>query len=194
MNWLKIIKKCILGLIVFYFLGIALIWTDGAISGYKKSAFAVVLGNQVYESGKPSLRLQARLNRAIELYNSRIVPAIIVSGGIGKEGHDEAKVMKRYLEAHKIPAADIIVDSNGYNTRLTADNAKQWADVNQPIIVVSQLYHISRSKMAFRQAGFKDVGAAYPLYFELGDTWASNRELFAWMQYYISGFWKKSGT
>jgi hypothetical protein len=37
--------------------------------------------------------------------------------------------------------------------------------------------------MAFQQAGFQQVGAAYPDYFERRDIYASVRELPAWLSY-----------
>ena len=181
------IKKIFLTFILFYGMGIAAIWLDGITTGYEKSEYAVVLGNQVYPSGEPSERLQARLNRAAELFRAKTVEKIIVSGGFGKEGYDEATVMKRYLEAQSVPTAAITTDSYGNNTRLTAHNTKQWANTAKPIIVVSQLYHVSRSKMAFEHEGFERVGVAYPLYFEWRDIYASLRELPAWVSYWFKG-------
>lgn len=180
---MKRLQKIISLLILLYFLGIAAIWIDGATTGYAQSEYAVVLGNQVYPSGKPSERLKARLERAAELFRDGTVQKIIVSGGLGKEGHDEAVVMKRYLETQGIPAVAVIADSYGNNTHLTARNAKQWANTAKPIIVVSQLYHVSRAAMAFEQQGFTQVGTAYPDYFEGRDVYASLRELLAWISY-----------
>ena len=180
--------KTLLLLTLLYFFAIAAIWLDGVTTGYEKSEYAVVLGNQVYPSGEPSERLQARLNRAAELFRDGTVEKIIVSGGFGKEGYDEANVMKRYLEAQGIPAATVIADSYGKNTALTAWKASEilHGGLQKPVIVVSQLYHLSRSKMAFQHVGFTQVGAAYPLYFEWRDVYASLRELPAWLSYYIA--------
>lgn len=171
---------------VMYVIGIAAIWWDGAHSTYQVSEYAVVLGNQVYSNGQLSERLAARVNRAADLYRQGTVKRIIVSGGIGKEAQDEALTMRDYLVQQGIPLAMIVTDSKGDNTRLTAENARQWANLEQPIIVVSQLYHLSRSKMAFRQAGFQQVGAAYPDYFERRDFYASVRELPAWLSYALN--------
>ncbi|WP_287605084.1 YdcF family protein [Thiothrix sp.] len=182
---MKKLRKIIPLLILLYFFGIAAIWLDGATTGYEKSEYAVVLGNQVYPSGEPSERLKARLERAAELFRDGTVQKIIVSGGLGKEGHDEATVMKQYLETQGIPAVAVIADSYGNNTRLTAYNTKQWANTAKPIIVVSQLYHVSRAAMAFGQEGFTQVGTAYPHYFEERDVYASLRELPAWISYWF---------
>ena len=168
---------------LMYGLGIAAIWWDGAQSSYQPAEYAVVLGNQVYRNGQLSKRLQARVNRSAELYRQGTVKRIIVSGGIGKEGQDEALAMRDFLVQQGIPFNAIVTDSKGANTQLTAQNALQWASPEQPIIVVSQLYHLSRTKMAFQQAGFQQVGAAYPDYFERRDIYASVRELPAWLSY-----------
>lgn len=92
--------------------------------------------------------------------------------------------MKRYLIAKSIPEAAVIADSNGYDTRLTAQNAEQWiSDKQTSIIVVAQLYHVARSKLAFEQQGYTHVGVAYPSYFESRDIYASLREVLAWTTY-----------
>ncbi len=105
------IKKTVLLFTLLYFFGIAAIWLDGVTTGCQPSEYAVVLGNQVYPSGKPSERLKARLERAAELFRDGTVKKIIVSGGLGKEGHDEAVVMKQFLQTLGIPPAAIILDS-----------------------------------------------------------------------------------
>ncbi|MFZ1388420.1 MAG: YdcF family protein [Thiolinea sp.] len=177
-------KKLFLLFVLLYALTILGIWSDGVLTGYAPSEYAVVLGNQVYANGEPSKRLQERLNRAFELHRAGIVQKIIVSGGIGIEQQDEARVMKAFLVAKGIPEFLVIVDSNGYDTRMTAQNADQWLlDKQAPLIVVSQLYHLSRSKMAFEQLGYTQVGVAYPSYFEGSDMYASLREVLAWVSY-----------
>lgn len=181
------LKKTFFLLIACYLLAIIAIWVDGAISSHKTANYAIVLGSKVHPSGEPSARLQARLLRAAELYQNKQVKKIIVSGGTGKEGHDEAVVMQRFLIKQGIAEDHILVDSYGYNTRMTANNARRLVNHKEKrsIIVVSQLYHLSRTKMAFRQAGFYHIGSAYPNYFEWRDIYSSFREVAAWLKYWI---------
>ena len=80
----------------------------------------VVLGNKVEKNGVPSQRLRDRLNKAIMIFQDGRAKYIIVSGGIGAEGYDEAITMKNYLLIHDIPEICIITDSNGVNARATA--------------------------------------------------------------------------
>jgi vancomycin permeability regulator SanA len=64
---------------------------------------ALVFGNTVERTGAPSRRLEARLDAARRLYAGGRVRLILVSGGFGKEGFDEADVMARWLRARGVP-------------------------------------------------------------------------------------------
>ncbi len=98
----------------------AVIVADGLADELEASDLAVVFGNKVNEDGTPSPRLKARLDRAHELYRARTVPLLLVSGGLGREGFDEAKVMADYLAGRGMPREHILVDSAGNNSYLTA--------------------------------------------------------------------------
>ena len=88
---------------------------------------------------------------------------IIVSGGIGKEGFDEAKVMASYLIEKGVPTEKIIRDNEGNTTYDSALNCRSILnDSNaQSVIVVSQYFHLLRSKIALRyiyRADFLTLG------------------------------------
>ncbi|SER43497.1 protein SanA, affects membrane permeability for vancomycin [Gracilibacillus ureilyticus] len=173
------------------FLTIHLIWTvtDGLTDENKSAQIGVVLGNKVNEDGTPSARLQARLDKALELYENGLVEKVIVSGGIGKEGYDEAAVMSDYLEQEGMKAEDIIEDNNGYNTRITAENAAQIIKEENlkidQVFVISQFYHISRTKLAFKQEGFETVFGAHADYWEWRDIYSTIREIPAYYKYLL---------
>lgn len=145
------------------------------------SDLIVVLGNEVLISGKPSLPLQARLDCAISLYQRHMAPAILVSGGIGKSGYDEAQVMSGYLEQHGIPASAIILDSTGVNTMATARNTFVLMQNRQlqSVIMVSQYFHLPRCLLAFRMAGISSLSADYPRFMEWRDIPSTLREIVA---------------
>jgi vancomycin permeability regulator SanA len=90
---------------------------DGLSDNLHRADVAVIPGNTVLPDGKPSPRLQARLDRALQLYRQEYFSTIIVSGGFGQEGYDEATVMKRYLVEHDTPDAQVILDQHGDNTQ-----------------------------------------------------------------------------
>ncbi|TGK81914.1 YdcF family protein [Leptospira noumeaensis] len=146
-----------------------------------KSNVALVLGNKVEIDGSPSDRLQARLDRAVNLYKEHLIQKIIVSGGLGKEGFDEAKVMKKYLVTQGINADQIIEDNIGYTTEKSANNLKDILESNiaEPILIISQYYHLPRSKYLVKKAGFQNVKTSYARYFEIRDFYSIFRETFA---------------
>jgi vancomycin permeability regulator SanA len=145
---------------------------------------AVVLGNKVYPDGRVSARLQARLNKAVDLYRDKTVPLVLVSGGSGP-AYDEARSMRGYLIDKGIPSAAIRTDSLGKNTFLTAQNtAALMRDAHlKTVIVVSQFYHLPRARLAMRKAGLHDVYWAHANYFAWHDVYALAREVVAFYVY-----------
>lgn len=155
---------------------------DGRSYPSYQADVAVILGNKVNEDGTLSERLRQRLETGVKLYNDELVKYIVVSGGLGKEGFYEGDKMREYLLEHNIPDSIIIVDNEGNNTRLTAQN---FAEINkkyrfEKAVVVSQYFHISRTKLLFRQEGFKNLQGAAPDYFEWRDLYAIPREFIAY--------------
>jgi len=142
---------------------------------------AIVFGNTVERSGKPSARLRARLEAARKLYSSGLVRRIIVTGGVGREGFDESLVMQGALVHAGIPAQDIYADGRGLNTALSCANARAYM-ASQGMTgadVVTQYFHIVRASMACRRAGIRVAGASAPRYFELRDLYSVAREVVA---------------
>jgi vancomycin permeability regulator SanA len=70
---------------------------DGLTDNVAKSDVGIVLGSKVMPDGTPSARLRARLDKADELFQLGMFKSVIVSGGTGKEGRSEARVMADYL-------------------------------------------------------------------------------------------------
>lgn len=152
---------------------------------------AVVLGTRVERSGTPSLRLRERLDRAIELFQSGIVNNIIVSGGLGREGHEEADVMRDYLLGRGIPAEKIFVDRNGYDTYETARSTKAIMDAHafKSVVVVSHYYHLPRAVVTFGRFGIHEVSAAAVIIPPMWrDSWSVLREFAAFYFYLVRDY------
>jgi len=174
--------------IAFSFLGIwflahsIFIIFDGLSDKNTKADAAIVLGNKVNEDGTLSDRLNARLDKSIELYKNGRVKKIIVSGGLGKEGFWEANEMKKYLIENQISNQNIIVDNFGNDTEKTVENSIKILDSlhYKTAISVSQYFHQTRTKMLFRKQGFQNIESASPNYFEWRDFYSIFREFFAY--------------
>lgn len=170
-----------------FILAMTLLIADGLTDDLHPADVAVVLGNKVELNGWPSERLRARLDRAVELYKNGLFPNIIVSGGLGKEGFDEALVMKDYLVSQGVPGGTVLVDSDGWTTSETAKNAAQMMAERdwQSAMVISQYFHMSRSRLAFERQGISPVYTAHAHYFAWGDFYSVPRDTVAYLVYYL---------
>ncbi|HEX9928947.1 MAG TPA: YdcF family protein [Pyrinomonadaceae bacterium] len=184
----KKISFALLLLIAASFLPAALlIVADGLSDVIHTADVAIVLGNTVESDGRPSARLRTRLDKAVELYRQGAFPYVIVSGGIGIEGFDEADIMKRYLVSHGLPEDSIVADAKGATTYHTARNAvqlmkeKQW----QSALIITQYFHIPRTRLAVKSFGISPVYTAHANYFELRDAYSVVREVIGYGEYLV---------
>jgi len=183
-SWISKLKYGLVALAVWLLLHTLFITFDGLRDSHQRADIGVILGNKVNEDGTLSERLRQRLACGLALYRSGRIRRVLVSGGLGREGFYEGDKMRDYLLANGVPDSVIIVDNHGDNTQKTVRNALVlrpqlhfWS-----VLVVSQFYHISRTKMLFRQAGFSAVSGASPKYFEWRDAYSLLREFGAYYQ------------
>lgn len=160
---------------------------DGLNDNLHRSDVGIVLGNKVELDGQPSKRLQSRLDKAVDLYNQTFFEQIIVSGGIGKEGFDEAKVMKDYLVKAGIPSEAIIEDGNGVDTISTAKNSKVIMDryKYKSAMIITQYFHVTRTTLAMHKVGIDTVYSAHAEIFEPRDLYSLIREFFGYYSYLV---------
>ncbi|MDG2324451.1 MAG: YdcF family protein [Akkermansiaceae bacterium] len=109
---------------------------------------AIVLGAAAWHD-KPSPVLRERLNHAIELFKSKRVNALILTGGFGK-GADfsESKVSFDYCLSQGVPASAIRVESESTKTYENLSEAKKilqkegWKNA----LLVSDPWHLKRAR------------------------------------------------
>ena len=162
----------------------------GAFATAQPSNVCVVFGNRVHPDGTPSAWLQARLEKMLDLYERDYCGTVIVSGGVGVEGHDEAKVMKAFLVERGVDDESVVVDSDGVNTTATARFVRAFCDEHgaQSVIGVSQGYHLLRVGIALRSAGVYNVTVEAPRYFEFRAVYSTLREAVAIPVYLLKGY------
>ncbi len=173
--------------IAVFLLTVFFLIADGFDDKIQRSDVAIILGSMVRPDGVVSDRLAARLDKGLELYNEGLIHTIIVSGGTGKEGVNEAVVMKRYLMTHQIPDSSIIVDDQGNNTRATARNSaalmRQYGF--KSALIISQYFHMSRTYLAFQHCNISPIYKAHAHYFEGRDLYSIAREVFGFYSYLL---------
>jgi vancomycin permeability regulator SanA len=184
---MRFLKYLIIGLGVFIILHIVVSAGIGLHDVVEPTDLIVVFGNTVNPDGTLSARLASRLDAAQVLFDNGYGRYILVSGGLGKEGYDEAKAMAEYLMRHHIPQDYILQDSQGLNTRATIQNTKSIMQEKNlhSVIAVSQYHHIPRILLAFKQAGINNVYHVHAEIRELRDGYAIIREFFAFYNYLI---------
>jgi len=132
------------------------VWFFGGTDYRRPADVAVVFGAQVHNDGAPSTSLRDRMTTAGQLYKRRLVKRLIVSGGVGESGYNEALVMRDMAVSAGVPAKAVIIDSDGVNTDATVRHSipflegRGWTHV----LAVSQGYHLPRIKLAYQRAGW----------------------------------------
>ena len=181
------LTRLVLLLIAALLVPAAFIVADGLTDHIRRSDVAVVLGNKVEPDGRPSPMLQARLEETLKLYRQGLFPTVMVSGGLGREGYDEAAVMKAWLVARGVPAAAIIADNQGRNSWATARNASALMRARgwRSCLVVTQYFHISRSRLALHRQGVRNIASAHARYFDVRDFWSIPREVAGYAVYLV---------
>lgn len=121
----------------------------------------VVLGAAQY-NGTPSTVLKSRLNHALDLYNQKVAPVIIVTGGnqIG-DATTEAATSANYLLNRGVPDENILREVQGVSTydslRDTAAFTKD-RDINK-VVVVTDGFHTKRAELIADEVGLQAIGS-----------------------------------
>ncbi len=183
----KILKVTFIIISIVYLGSAAFIVKNGLKKQTDKCDVAVVLGTAVTDQGTPSLRLQARLNEAVKLYQQGLFTQIIVTGGTGENGFNEAKTMQQYLMQQGIPKNNILLEPKALNTFQSAKFVSKIIKEHgfEKVMVVSQYFHISRIQLAFEGFGIPFVYRSHPDFFEWRDIYSILREVPAYTYYWL---------
>ena len=121
----------------------------------------LVLGAAEYR-GRPSPVLRARLDHALELYERKLAPRILTTGGRGGDPvFTEGGVGRSYLTSRGVPSEVIIVENEGESTvqsTAMAGEIMRRMELHS-VIVVSDGYHIYRVKKMLEFRGLKVYGS-----------------------------------
>lgn len=123
---------------------------------YRRPADAVVvLGARVCDDGRLSTSLEDRVRTAVDLYDEGLAPLLVMSGGTGANGIDEANAMRQRAIELGVAPDDIVCDSAGVDTDATVRNTMELFERHgvRRVLAVSQFYHLPRIKLAYRASG-----------------------------------------
>ena len=140
----------------------------------------VVMGAAEYR-GKPSPVLKARLDHGLALYERKLAPRIVTTGGAGGDPvFTEGTVGRNYLIGRGVPGEAIILEDEGATTvHSTVAVAEIMSRMGlKSCILVSDGYHIFRAKKMLEARGMRVYGSPRAIKPETGwrDWWLYARQ------------------
>lgn len=153
----------------------------------------VIPGARVDEKGVPGLSLQARLDRAVELYRQGWAPNLVCTGGRGESGWVEAEVAREVLLRAGVPESAIAIEGLSHTTWENFYFAEEEMKVKgwDTCLVVSDPFHMQRCLWIAQIMGLEAHAA--PTFSGPGwNSWSgftyyTTREMAAWVKHL--GLW-----
>lgn len=154
--------------LTFSLIFLPLLWREAVKRNYSNSIYrdanmtprqqvAIVFGAAVYRNNRLSTVLRDRMDTAIELYESRIIDQLLVSGAKNPDGYDEPSAMMAYALQKGVPPNDVIADYGGRRTYDTCYRARHVFGFDSAILV-TQEYHLPRALFTCEHLGLEAVG------------------------------------
>lgn len=165
-------KKLFFILCIFLVLIITVFALNGVVVGNSKNRIIkeedigniadidaiLVLGCKVNPNGSPSLMLDRRVEKGIELYEKTGIK-LLLSGDHGTNGYDEVNTMKDIVLNRNIPKEDVFLDHAGLSTYDSIYRAKYVYGINK-MVIVTQKYHLYRALYIANKLGIEAYGIA----------------------------------
>jgi SanA protein len=138
----------------------------------------MVLGARVFKDEKPSLMLNDRLEKGVELYNLGVSDRLLMTGDHGRLEYDEVNAMKAYAINQGIEADTVFMDHAGFSTYESMFRAKEVFEVKR-MIVVTQEYHLYRALYLANELGIESYGVHADIQEYAGQKGRDYREIAA---------------
>ncbi len=135
---------------------------EGSLQELQPADAIVVFGAAEY-SGRPSPVLRARLDHAFELFQKKIAPVVITTGGAALDpSFSEGGVGRDYLMHRGIPERNLIAETQGSDTAQSATRVAVIMRANglRSCVAVSDAYHVFRIKRLLEHEGIAPVYVA----------------------------------
>lgn len=177
----------LLGVVCYAAVVAMICWKESHVPPAEDFDAIVVLGAQVKEDGVPSVQLQWRLDKALEIWQETPVTVVTCGAQGAKEPAPEALVMRDYLVDRGVPAEMILTDPDSYNTQQNIRNAAALLEGSgaEKVLIVTSDYHLPRAMALAEDEGLQVTGVPSPTKTEI-QFWAKNRlrEGLAWIKYW----------
>jgi len=170
----------------------------GTTDTLTKADGAIILGAAVWEGGRPSPSMYARVKEGVKLYKAGLVNIIIVTGGLGRIPPTEAEVMGKLAEELGVPHELVVLETQAKTTEENIMFSKAIGDSLgfTKYIIVSDAFHLKRAILIAEAFDLQVQGVPAlesPLY---TNKWLrfkyTLREAFALVQHYVKYIVKTS--
>ena len=124
----------------------------------------VVFGAAQYD-GRPSPVFKARLDHAYDLFQQKLAPVVITTGGAGNDPkYSEGGVGQDYLVGRGVPEGALIAETQGSDSAKSAERVAVIMRTNgmHSCIAVSDAYHVFRIKQMLGREGLTVYVAPRP--------------------------------
>jgi uncharacterized SAM-binding protein YcdF (DUF218 family) len=152
-----------LGLLVFAVAAIALFLAVTAVQVVRTASLeeihpadAIVVFGAAEYSGHPSPVLRARLDHAFNLYEHKVAPVVITTGGAAADPKfSEGGVGREYLHKRGIPESALIAETQSSDTAESAQRVAVIMHTNglHSCVAVSDAYHVFRIRKLLEHEG-----------------------------------------
>lgn len=122
-----------------------------------RPAEAILVAGAAQYNGRPSPVLEARLEHALGLYQRKVAPVIVVTGGKQPgDKYNEGEAGYLWLTAHGVPAEDVLVEVDGRTTWQEMQASARFLHERgiDDVILVSDDYHGLRLLAIADELGF----------------------------------------
>lgn len=159
----RVVRAILLvGLVGVLYVGLTAfeVWRIGRAMGPIRADAIVVMGAAQYD-GTPSPQLAARLDHAVDLWNAKVAPLVIVTGGNQPgDRFTEASASRDYLVKLGVPEEVVQQETKSHSTweafenlRSIVDQEVEVANVAE-IVIVTDPFHSLRSRLIAEENGF----------------------------------------
>jgi uncharacterized SAM-binding protein YcdF (DUF218 family) len=153
--WLLLSLAVVGALLLFFGITGSRILGAAAATPAQNADVIVVFGAAEY-AGRPSPVYRARLDHAYELFQKRMAPVVITTGGAAQDpDFSEGGVGRDYLLRRGIPEQALIAETQGSDTAQSAERVANIMHTNgmKSCIAVSDAYHVFRIRALLEREG-----------------------------------------
>ncbi len=129
------------------------LWPEPDVRALKPADAIVCMGGGMSANGTLSAPTLTRVERCVQLFEARLAPVIIFSGGIARpNGPSAASQMGRFAMTLGLPQNAVIEEGLAQSTLQNALFSLPIIPNAEHIIVVTEAFHLPRSWASFRWA------------------------------------------